>query len=71
MIVQKRSLLQGDRTIPAEAPIEQRSSAVEAAVAELQRRLSYPPSTPNRLEQVIGSFEDEPAFEEVLAFGRE
>jgi len=57
--------------MPAEAPIERRLSAVEAAVSELQRKLSYPPSTLNWLEQVIGSFKDEPAFEEVLAYGRE
>jgi hypothetical protein len=56
--------------MPAEAPIEQRLSAVEAAIAEIRRRL--PPSTPapDWLEQVIGSFKDEPAFEEVLAYGR-
>jgi len=53
-----------------EAPIEQRLAAVEAAVAELRRRLPSPPSTSSWLEQVIGSFKDEPAFEEVIAYGR-
>ena len=53
-----------------ESLIEQRLSAVEAAVAELQRRLPSPQPAPNWLEQVIGSFKDEPAFEEVLAYGR-
>lgn len=53
-----------------EVPIEQRLSAIEEAVAELQRRL--PPSSPtgSRLDRIIGSFKDEPAFEEVLAHGR-
>jgi hypothetical protein len=51
--------------------IEQRLTAVEAAVSELQRRLANLPPAPNWLEQVTGSFKDEPAFEEVLAFGRE
>lgn len=52
------------------ATIEERLAAVEAAVAELRdHRLIQPPSA-DWLEQVIGSFEDEPAFEEVLAYGR-
>jgi hypothetical protein len=50
--------------------IEQRLTAVEAAVSELQRRLANLPPAPNWLEQVTGSFKDEPAFEQVLAFGR-
>jgi hypothetical protein len=50
--------------------IEQRLTAVEAAVSELQRRLANLPPAANWLEQVTGSFKDEPAFEEVLAFGR-
>ena len=54
--------------MPTEALIEERLSAVEAAVAELRRRL--PPSEPDWLRQVTGSLKDEPAFEEVLAYGR-
>lgn len=57
--------------MPTEAPIEQRLSAVEAAVADLRRRLPVAPPASNWLEQIIGSFKDEPAFEEVLAYGRE
>jgi len=49
--------------------LERRLSAVEAAVAELRRRL--PPPAPDWLQQVIGSLKDEPAFDEVLAYGRE
>lgn len=55
----------------SENVIEQRLSKVEAAVAELQRQVSARPSGANWLERVIGSFKDEPAFEEVLAYGRE
>jgi hypothetical protein len=53
--------------MPMESVIEERLSAVEAAVAELQRR------TPMRdsLRGLIGSQAGEPAFEEVLALGRE
>jgi hypothetical protein len=56
--------------MPTETLLEQRLSAVEAAVAELQRRLPPVQAAPNWLEHVIGSFKDEPAFEEVLAYGR-
>ena len=51
-------------------PIEQRLTAVEAAVSELQRRLAHLPSTENWLEQIVGSFKDEPAFVDVLEYGR-
>jgi hypothetical protein len=54
----------------AESSIEQRLAAVEAAVSDLQRRLAHAPSPPNWLEQVIGSLKDEPAFAEVIAFGK-
>jgi hypothetical protein len=57
--------------MPVEALIEERFSAIKVALAELQRRLPPQPSNPNWLEQVIGSFKDEPAFEEVIAYGRE
>jgi hypothetical protein len=50
--------------------IEQRLTALETAVSELQRRLANLPPAPNWLEQVTGSFKDEPAFEGVLAYGR-
>jgi len=49
--------------------VEERLTAVEAAIAELQEQIA--PSQPtNWLQQIIGSFKDEPAFEEVLAYGR-
>ncbi len=50
--------------------IEQRLTALEDAVKELQRRLTILPPAANWLERIIGSFNDEPAFEEVLEFGR-
>jgi hypothetical protein len=51
-----------------EALLEQRLSAVEAADAQLQRRL--PLSVADWIEQITGTFKDEPAFEEVIAYGR-
>ena len=49
--------------------LEERIAAVEAAIVELQKQVVIPQST-NWLQQIIGSFKDEPAFEEVLAYGR-
>jgi len=49
--------------------LEERLAAVEEAIAELQKQNSIPQST-NWLQQITGSFKDEPAFEEVLAYGR-
>ena len=54
----------------SETSIEQRLAAVETAVRDLQRRLANAPSSPNWLNQVIGSLKDEPAFEEVIAYGK-
>jgi hypothetical protein len=54
----------------SETPIEQRLAAVETAVNEIQRRLDRLSPSPNWLDQVIGSLKDEPAFEEVIAYGK-
>jgi hypothetical protein len=50
--------------------LEERLTAVETAVREIQRRLATLPPAPDWLEQIIGSCKDEPAFEEVIALGR-
>jgi len=49
--------------------IEERLSAVEKAIAQLQKQIPTSEAI-NWLQQITGSFEDEPAFEEVLAYGR-
>jgi hypothetical protein len=49
--------------------LEERLAAVEAAISELQKQVATPQPT-NWLQQITGSFKDEPAFEEVLAYGR-
>ncbi|MGA9380209.1 MAG: hypothetical protein WBV73_15705 [Phormidium sp.] len=49
--------------------LEERIAAVEAAIAELQKQIANPQPT-NWLQQITGSFKDESAFEEVLAYGR-
>ena len=50
--------------------LEQRLTAVETAVSELQRRLASLPLAPDWVEQMSGAFKDDPAFEEVIAVGR-
>lgn len=48
--------------------LEERITAAEAAITELRKQASMPPTT-DWLQQVTGSFRDEPAFEEVLTYG--
>ncbi len=49
--------------------LEERLAAVEAAIAKLQKQSTTSQPT-NWLQQITGSFKDEPAFEEVLAYGQ-
>ena len=50
--------------------LEQRLTAVETAISDLQRRLATLPLAPDWVEQISGAFKDDPAFEEVIALGR-
>jgi hypothetical protein len=50
--------------------LEQRLAAVELTLSELQKQISAS-QTPNWIEAITGTFKDEPAFDEVLAYGRE
>jgi hypothetical protein len=52
------------------AQLEARLTAVETALREIQRRLATLRPAPHWLDEMIGSFKDDPAFEEVIAFGR-
>jgi len=52
------------------ATLEQRMTALEGAVRELQEAMNARKPAPDWLERVIGSMKDEPAFDEVLAYGR-
>lgn len=49
--------------------LEQRLEAIEAAITQLKQQQTNPEST--WLEQITGSFKDDPIFDEVLAYGRE
>lgn len=52
------------------ATLEQRMTAVETAVRELQEAMRHRQPVADWLDRVIGSMKDEPAFDEVLALGR-
>ena len=54
-----------------EATLDQRMTAMEEVVRELQEMVKARKPDPDWLDRVIGSMKDEPAFEEVLAYGRE
>jgi len=56
--------------MPNEQTVEQRLTALEQAVAELQRQQAVGSQAPNWLEKVIGSVTDDRAFAEVLEYGR-
>jgi len=60
----------GDTMLSTQERLEQRLTAVETAVSELQRRLATLPPAPDWVEQMSGAFKDDPAFEEVIALGR-
>jgi hypothetical protein len=49
--------------------LEGRLAAVEAKLAQLQKQVATPQPT-NWLQQITRSFKDEPAFEDVIAYGR-
>ncbi len=50
--------------------LEERLAEVEAAMRHLQQRLDSQAPARDWLDRFIGSFKDEPAFEEVLEYGR-
>lgn len=56
--------------MPAEATVEERLAAVEQAVLDLRQLVAGRAAAPNWLERLTGSMKDEPAFEEVLEYGR-
>jgi hypothetical protein len=49
---------------------DQRAAAMEEAVRELQKIMEARNPAPDWLDRVIGSMKDEPAFDEVGAYGR-
>ncbi|USR89639.1 hypothetical protein NEA10_12190 [Phormidium yuhuli AB48] len=54
--------------------LEKRLASVEAAIAEIRQQMEdknqETEKPQNWLDQITGSFEDEPAFDEVLQYGQ-
>jgi hypothetical protein len=53
----------------SQTELEQRLAIVEVALSQLQQQIST--TSPNWIAQISGTFKDEPAFDEILAYGRE
>ena len=49
--------------------LEERLEIVEAAIAKLQKQVTASQQT-SWLHQITGTFKDEPAFDDVIAYGR-
>jgi len=60
----------GEETVLTDVSLEQRVAVLESTVKELQRQLASRTPAANWLDQITGSFKDEPAFAEVLEYGR-
>jgi hypothetical protein len=54
----------------SEITLEQRMAVLEEAVRELREAMNARKPAPDWLDRVIGSMKDEPAFDEVVAYGR-
>jgi hypothetical protein len=54
-----------------EISMEDRLLAMEAAIVDLQKQVALNRVSGNWLEQITGSFKDDPVFEEILRYGRE
>jgi hypothetical protein len=59
----------GARPMP-ESTLDQRMTAIENAMRDLQEQMKGRRTSSDWLDRVIGSMKDEPAFDDVLAFGR-
>jgi hypothetical protein len=56
--------------MPTDVMIEERLRSLETAVVEIQHRLETGITTSDWVERFTGAFKDEPAFAEVIAYGR-
>ena len=63
-------LMRREAPMVTKSTLEERLAGVEADVRDLRQRLDARVPAPNWLERVIGSFKDEPAFEEALEYRR-
>ena len=66
----REETVKGQTGMMTQTELEERLLAVETALQEMQSRLATLAPSPHWLDEIIGSFKDEPAFEEVIALGR-
>ena len=57
--------------MPTDDVMEKRLRALEEEVADLKRRLDMLAPPGNWLERVVGSMDNNPAFEDAMRYGRE
>jgi len=50
--------------------VEQRLMLLEREVAAIKRRIGWEESSGNWIEQIAGSFKNDPEFEEILRLGQ-
>jgi hypothetical protein len=55
----------------ASNPIEERLTPLENEVAYLKKHLSLLTLQPDWFDKILGSFQDDPEFEEIIRLGRE
>jgi hypothetical protein len=60
----------GRPNVAMETEIEERLAAVEKVITGLQEQLMRLSPHADWVDRISGSFEDEPEFEQVLAYGR-
>ncbi len=52
-----------------DASLEERMAAVEETISELQKQVAAPQGT-SWVQQITGSFKDDPVFEKILEYGK-
>ncbi len=63
--------LEGHCEMSDQQTIEQRLAEVEKELADLKRRLPVPTAGKSWVEQIAGTFKDDPDFDEIVKLGRE
>jgi hypothetical protein len=64
----KTEIVESDKS---KLSLEERLALVEATLADLQRQVEANSAPKSWLEQIAGTFQDDPVFEEMLRYGRE
>ena len=62
---------QGRQFVTSLTVLEQRVAAVEKELAKLKQRVESPPAATSWIDQLAGTFKDDPEFDEIVKLGRE